>query len=137
MASFNSTEYSWSEVDIAINGKPLLRAVAVEYTEKQEAKKLRGKGKKPFHIAGGNIDVTGKIEVYQSEFDTLLALTGNKGIAGFRDMTITVSFQNNEGGLSTRAIIGALVTEIGESVKQGDTEIMVPLPFEALDIKYL
>lgn len=137
MATFNSKEYGWSEVDIAINGKPLGRAVSVEYTEKQESKKLRGKGRKPFAIKGGNIDVAGKIEMYQSEFDVLLALTGNKGVAGFVDLTITVAFQDDAGGLSTRAIIGALVTEIGEAVKQIDMEIIVPLPFDAMDIKYL
>lgn len=137
MSSFNSKEYGWAEVDIAINGKPMLRATAVEYTEKQESKKLRGKGRKPFALKGGNIDVAGKIEMYQSEFDLLLALTGNKGVAGFVDLTITVAFQDVDGGLSTRSIIGALVTEIGESVKQSDMEIMVPLPFEAMDIKYL
>ena len=137
MATFNSKEYDWADVEIAIGGKILTRAVSVEYTEKQESKKQRGKGRKPFHIAGGNIDVSGKIEMYQSEFDTLLALTGNKGVAGFRDLTITVAFANADGGLSTRAIIGGLVTEIGEAVKQEDMEIIVPLPFEALDIKYL
>jgi hypothetical protein len=137
MSTFNSKEYGWAEVDIAINGKPLGRAVSVEYTEKQEVKKLRGKGKKPFAIKGGNIDVVGKIEMHQSEFDILLALTGNKGVAGFADLTITVAFQDSDGGLSTRAIVGALVTEIGETVKQSDMEIIVPLPFEAMDIKYL
>lgn len=137
MSTFNSKQFDWSSVQLAIEGKPITGAVSVEYTEKQEVKKQRAKGTKPFAIATGNIDVTGKLEVYQSEFDVLLALTGNKGVAGFKNLTITVAFQNEQGGLSTRAIIGAVVTEIGESVKQGDMEIMVSLPFEALDIKYL
>ena len=137
MATFNSREYSWADVEVAIGGVLLDRCVAVEYTEKQDSKKLRGKGRKPFAIQGGNIDVSGKLEVYQSVFDKMLALTGNKGVAGFKDLTISVAFANAEGGLSTRTLIGCLVTEIGEAVKQEDMEIIVPLPFDAMDVKYL
>jgi hypothetical protein len=134
--AFNSNEYAWKDIVIAVNGKPMLRATAVGYTESQEVKKLRGKGTKPFKIATGNIDLKGKIEMYQSEFDVLLAATGNKGVAGFTDLIVTIAFES-EGSLSTRSLIGVCVTEIGEGVNQGDLDIIVPLPFEALDIKYL
>lgn len=133
---FNSREFGWSDVDIALQGKLLTKAVAVEHTESQEVKKMRGKGVKPFGIKAGNIDVKGKIEMYKSEFDVLLAQTGNKGVSGLKDLTLTVAYTNEAGDLAVNTVVGIVVTEIGQGVKQGDMEIIIPLPFEALDIKY-
>jgi hypothetical protein len=134
---FNSKEYKWTDLDIAINGKLLTKCQSVEYTEKVETEKIRGKGNKAYEIADGNVDVSGSIEVLQSDLETLMLLTGNKGVLGLRDLTITVAYKNIDSGrLSTRSIIGARITEIGEPIKQGEMKIVCKLPFEALDIIY-
>jgi hypothetical protein len=134
---FSTKEYSWSSVDIAIGGKVLSTCQAVEFNEKIAVEKLRGKGNKAFQIADGDIDVSGSIEVLQSELETILNQTGNKGVAGMRDLLLTICYKEpTSGRLSTRSVIGVRVTEIGEAIKQSEMKIVVKLPFEALDVVY-
>ncbi|MGX7686813.1 hypothetical protein ACWA1C_06575 [Flectobacillus roseus] len=132
---FNSKDYTWSSCNIAIEGKLLARAKAVEYGEEIDRKELYGKGNKAQDIQDGNIAIKGFVEMLQSDFENILLLTGNKGIAGLRDMNITVAYAASDGRISTRSIIGAAVTEWKEGLKQGDTEMPVRIPFIALDVK--
>lgn len=132
---FNTKDYTWSSCNIAIEGKILARAKAVEYGEEIDRKELYGKGNKPQDIQDGNQSVKGFVEMLQSDFENVILLTGNKGIAGLRDMNITVAFAAEDGRISTRSIIGAAVTDWKEAIKQGDTEMVVRLPFIGLDVK--
>lgn len=138
MANFSSEEYTWSDLDIAVNGVILGKCQSVEYMEKIETEILRGKGRKGFQVADGNHSVEGSLELLQSEAEQMLALTGNKGIMGLRDLTITVAYKEIESGrLSVRSIVGVRITENGETIKQGDMKIVVKFPFVALDINYI
>ncbi len=135
--AFNSKEYSWSDISVAMNGKLLTKCVSVEYGEKIDREYVRGRGSKPMDINDGDYSVDGTLEIHQSDFEDLLLLTGNTGIRGLRNLDLTVAFVNTTGRISTRAIIGVAITEWKESYKSGDKSAPVSLPFMALDIKTL
>lgn len=137
MAGFNSKEYDWSHIEIAFQGKLMTRATAVSYEESIDAKPMHAKGFKAFDIGDGNHSLSGSIEMFQSEYSTLLLLTGNKGITPMKGLILTVAFSNEDRPLETRSLIGVRVTKGGEGVKQGDGEIKVTLEFIATDIKFL
>lgn len=138
MAAFDSNEYDWNALDLAINGMVLTKLQSVQYEESVETEILRGKGKKGFKVADGNYDISGNLEMLQSDAERLMLLTGNKGVLGLKDLTITIAFKDLESGrLSTRSIISARITKIGEPVKQGEMKIVVNCPFVALDLTYL
>lgn len=133
--AFNSKEYSWSDINVAINGKVMTKCVAIEYGEKIDREYVRGMGNMPLDINDGDVDISGVIEFKQSDYEDLLILTGNNGIRGLRDMDVNVAYTNKSGRLSVRSIIGVACTEWKEAYKSGDKSGNVSLPFMALDIK--
>lgn len=133
--AFNSKEYSWSDLNVAVNGKIMTKCVAIEYGEKIDREYVRGMGRMPIDINDGDVDVSGVIEFKQSDFEDLLVLTGNIGVRGLRDLDVTVAYSNTGGRISIRNIIGVACTEWKEGYKSGDKSGNVLLPFMALDVK--
>ena len=64
--TFDSKQYSWSDVTVVVGGRIITGCQSVEYTIKQEKSILRGRGNAGHRILRGNKDNEGKLEVWQS-----------------------------------------------------------------------
>lgn len=133
--TFSSKQYGWSDVTIAIGGRIIEGCSEVEYSKKQEKEVLRGRGKIGHGILRGNVSVEGKITIWQSELEAMTKDAPDKDVlsltfdiicsyaASATDPTVTDVIQNCE------------FTEYKKSLKQGDKNMLIELPFIALDVK--
>lgn len=128
-------EYSWGNVEIAINGRVIVMALGLSFKESIERELIYGKGNSPLTINDGNIKNEGELTIHQSELDKLLNSTGNIGVKGLKDLTITAAYVK-EGRITTRIFVQVAITELGEEVKQNDKFIEVKLPFIFLKVIY-
>ncbi len=68
---FNSSEYSWKDLEVVLLGRPLLRILEVKYKGSQETKAIYGRGSNPVGIQKGNKKYEGEIKIGQSELEAL------------------------------------------------------------------
>lgn len=136
MASlYSSAQYSWNDISVAAGGRIYEGLEEIEYTVKQEKSFLRGRGNKPHKIVKGNKDHEGKLVIWQSELEAMIADAPNKDILNL-EFDIVWSFAPEAGGQTvTDILVGCQIKEYKKGMKQGDTDMKVELPFIFLDVK--
>jgi hypothetical protein len=138
MKSFNSIEYSWKDLEVVVLGRPLIRILEVEYTIDSEQKAIYGRGKKALGIQSMNEKVTGQITVGQSELESMIKKA--KEIRPGTKLT-DIAFDINVGYLADTEVIrdrivSVQISSFTKSMKQGDSDMQIKLPFAALDIEF-
>lgn len=135
MADFDSKQYSWAEVSVAMGGRIVTGIQSVEYTKKQEKSLLRGRGNTPHRVLRGNKECEGKIEVWQSEIEAMTRDAKDKDILNL-NFDLVVSYVPEDGGQTVTDILKSCeFTETKKAIKQGDTNMIVELPIIFLDVK--
>ncbi|WP_258931977.1 hypothetical protein [Flavobacterium oreochromis] len=76
----SSAQFGWNDISIAIGGRIIEGCSEVEYTKKQDKSVLRGRGSKGHRILRGDVNVEGKITVWQSELEAMAADAPDKDI---------------------------------------------------------
>lgn len=134
--TFNSSQYSWSDVTVVIGGKPITGITSVEYKASQEKKAIYGKGNQPISIQKGNISYTGSIKLLQSELETLSVAGGNNGVLGL-EVDVVVAYGNPENGdlIRTDILKGVQFTEEPRAIAQGDTNMESEIPMVFLRLQ--
>jgi len=132
---FNSSEYSWSDLSIAFCGRIIEGVTELEYTEKQEKDKLYGRGNKPHKILRGNKDYEGKITLWQSEVEAMIAAAPDKDILKLNFEIVSTYIPHDGGQTVTDICTSVEVTELKKGFKQGDKNMLIELPIVFLDIK--
>lgn len=133
--AYESNQYGWKDLEVSVNGRPLADILGFEFSEEIESELIYGKGNKPIAIQDGNIKYEGNLIIHKSELDRLIASTGNRGIVGLRNLTIT-SAMVKDGGISTRTFVKCRITKLPEGWKQNDKFAEITCPFIFLDILY-
>lgn len=138
MASFNSKEYAWIDVNVVLLGKPVTGLRGIEYKSKRSKEALFATGKKARGIQLGKKEYEGTITVLQSE---LIAMQAAAKQAGYDDITdlefdIIVSYISEAGVVQTDKVVNASVAEAPNSIKEGDLYSEHALPFIACDVEY-
>lgn len=135
----NGREYSWDDISIYINTTLVTRIQGITYKAEQEKSALYGKGNKPLCIQSANKSYSGSIKLLQSQFETLELYAKQQGKT-LLDLSfdINVSYGEPTKGdpMITDAIIGAQFTSAELKPEQGNTELIMELPFIALDIQF-
>lgn len=113
MASFNSKEFAWIDVNVVLLGKPVAGLRGIEYKSKRSKEALFATGKKARGIQLGKKEYEGTITVLQSE---LIAMQAAAKQAGYDDITdlefdIIVSYISESGVVQTDKVVNASVTE--------------------------
>ena len=136
MATFNSQEYSWSQVTVVMLGRPLVGIQGVKYKSSQEKSVIYGRGNTPLAIQRGNKSYEGEIKVLQSELEALtkVAGTGND-IQDLGPFDITVAYASKTGVIVTDVLKGCEFTEVEKSIDQGATHMEVTLPIVLLSVE--
>lgn len=131
----SSKQYSWSDTTIAYGGRILEGITGFEYTEKQEKEPLYGRGNKPHKIMAGNKSYEGKLMLWQSEVEAMIADAPNNDILSL-EFEVAIAHVPNDGGQTVVDIwAGVQVTELPKGMNQGDKNRIIELPVIFLDLK--
>ena len=138
MASFNSKQYAWVDINVVMLGKPVAGLRGIEYKVTRQKEALYAVGKKALGIQMGKKEYSGTITVLQSE---LIAMQAAAKQAGYDDITdlefdIIVSYISESGVVQTDKIINASVSEAPNTIKVDDLYSEHALPFIACDVEY-
>jgi hypothetical protein len=134
--SFNSEQYGWSDVTVQVGNRILTGIQSVRYKESQEKGFVYGKGNTPLSIQRGNKTYEGSIKILQSELDKLIAEAPNKSLLDIRNMTISVGYQNADGGASVDNLIGVEFTDSEKSMEQNKQFMEVELTIMFLNVQH-
>ncbi|SCY94707.1 hypothetical protein [Flavobacterium caeni] len=136
MDTVSSKQFSWNETSILIGGRIIEGVVDIEYTAKQETKPLNGRGNKPHRILKGNKTFTGKKTIWQSEFEAMVEAAPNKDALDLEfDIVWAHTPADGVGKAVVEVLKGCVISEYKKSMKQGDTNMLVELPFDFCDVK--
>lgn len=138
MASFNTKEFSWIDVNVVLLGKPVTGLRGIEYKSKRQKEALFATGKKARGIQQGKKEYEGTITVLQSELIAMQAAAKQSGYDDITDLEfdIIVSYLSESGVVQADKVVNASVTEAPNSIKEGDLYSEHALPFIACDIEY-
>ena len=138
MASFNTKEFSWINVNVVLLGKPVTGLRGIEYKSKRQKEALFATGKKARGIQQGKKEYEGTITVLQSELIAMQAAAKQSGYDDITDLEfdIIVSYMSETGVVQTDKVVNASITEAPNSIKEGDLYSEHALPFIACDIEY-
>lgn len=133
---FNSREYEWSDLSVAVGNRDITGIRGVSYKEAIEAEPLFAKGRNAHSIQTGNITIDGEITLTQSEYEALVT-AGNGSVLKLRNLTAVVSYGNPSNGDSviTDIITGIQITEAAKQLSQNDKFMEITLPFVATGLK--
>ena len=136
--SFNSTEYAWKDLTVTAMGRTFERILDVDYDTEEDKKQIYGRGKKVRGIQGGNEKPAGNLSLGQSEVEAMIReaqLTNPNAKLTDISFDIQIHYLKGEDLVKDR-ITGAEFTKQPKGMKQGDSDMVIKLPFLAMDIKY-
>lgn len=138
MTSFNTKEYAWIDVNVVLLGKPVTGLRGMEYKSKRSKEALYAAGKKARGIQMGKKEYEGTITVLQSELIAMQAAAKAKGYDDVTDLEfdIIVAYVSESGVVQTDKVVNASITEVPNSMKEGDLYSEHALPFIACDVEY-
>lgn len=133
----NNKEYAWGDIAVTLWGRPVFGITGVEYKTKQTKEARFGMGRKAKSIQYGKQEYEGTLTIMQSEAIALNQAAKAKGYNSILevDLDIVVSYQ---AGLivTVDKICCASFTELPMTMKEGDLQAEIAMPFIAMDIEY-
>lgn len=137
----NGRQYEWADISLILGGRLVTGARGINYKESQEKELIYGKGNRPMSIQKGNKKYEGSVTLLQSEVETLKELGRSiVGRASILDLNLNavVCYGDPSKGdvMLTDQLFNIQFTEVEKSMKQGDKNMEVTLPFICTDIKY-
>ncbi len=133
--AFDSREYEFADVKVALLGANLSGLRALTYKKKQAKEAVYGQGNQPKAIQKGNKEYDGTLMLLKSDYDKLDAAAiaaGYEDITDvpYKNITLTCVYQNKDDNkLSTDTLLGVSFTEVEDGMKTGDKFKEISLPF--------
>ena len=134
--TFNSQEFTFADISIMVGGQIIANPTAVDYTETAKKTPIYGKSVYPVAIQRGQRSFSGNLSMFQSDFETLLAMCPNRDLLSIT-VDIIIVYGNPERGdvLITDVLQGVEFTEYQKSLSNQDDNMTVQLPFICLNKK--
>jgi hypothetical protein len=136
MPNFDSREFEYADVKVAMFGVELTGLRGITYKKTQEKEEVFGAGNSPKAIQRGNKKYSGSLSLLKSDYDQLDRAAVAAGYEDLVDVpgtmiNITVVFQkeDNAAKLSTVTCMNCEFTEAEDGMKQGDKFKEITLPF--------
>ncbi len=135
--SFNSNEYAWVDVRVALLGREVTGLRGIEYKVKYQKEALYATGKKARSIQKGKKEYEGTITLLQSELIALDRAAQEKNYEDITDIDfdVVVTYISEDNVVTTDKIVNASITEIPRGIKEGDLQQEIALTFIALDVE--
>lgn len=136
--AFDSKEFSWANVEIAMLGRVLTKVRGVKYASKKEKEFLHARGEDPHSIQSGNKTYEGELKLLQSEMEAIQRqLNPTEDITDLTGVNITVAYVPKVGvNIVTHVLKGVEFMEDPREMNQGDKfqEITLPIMFLGRDV---
>jgi hypothetical protein len=134
MATINGKQYEWDDIDIVVGGVHISTQQAINYKKSREKTVIYGKGHKPVATQFGNSSYEGSISLLQGELEAMEVAATVLG----RDL-LDIEFDIIVGYIDNNSAIydwiqGATLTEYEKGMSQGDPNMVIEMPFVALNI---
>jgi hypothetical protein len=130
-----SKQYNWSEYSVAYGGRVLEGVTGFENTTKQEKDFLYGRGNKPHQVLRGNKSFEGRLKIWQSELERMIADAPNNDVLKLK-FNLTEAFVPEDGGQTViNTYVDMEITEVPRAFNQGDKNMIIELPVIYLDVK--
>ena len=136
--SFNSNDpqYAWSDVRVLVGGQLLTAIQSISYKYTQEKEYVFGGGDSPLAIQRGNKTYEGSVKLLQSELDKLVAKAPSRDLMAYRNLTITIGYEDEAGHFTSDTLVGVEFKEVDKVMEQNKKFMEVELPIMFLRIKY-
>ena len=134
---FNTNEYAWVDVKVALLGREVIGLRGIEYKVKRQKEALFAAGKRARGIQKGKKEYEGTITLLQSEMIALDRAAQEKGYEDITDIDfdVIVSYVPETGVVTTDKVVNVSITEIPKGLKVDDLQMEIALPFIALDVE--
>jgi len=133
MARQNSRTYSWSHIEIRVNGQMMVEVVGIDWDHQQEMEYTYGKGTEPLDIAEGNESTGGTLTLLQGALEDLLDASPQGKLVKLKNVDIQLALVKNAGDEMVRySFTGVRFQSQPMSLKQNDKRMEVACPFMAI-----
>lgn len=140
MAKINGKEYSWVDVEIAVEGKsePLTGVVAIAYSVKREHANVMGKGKEPIAQWSGTKQPDGcSLTLLQSELEAWQdSLPKGSDLTDLPPFNITISYAPELGPRVTDRLVDCLVNGVPKETGTDKKAMEVKLDLTVRKVLY-
>ncbi len=133
MALYTSEQYSFNDITVVVGGRILNGCTGIEIEFGYEHEVIRGKGAKGQAINQKNFDASGTLKLLQSEVEAIFDTWGVDYQKQY--VEITWNFSADGGTLRTHQVKMAKLGKIKLALNQGDSHMVVDVPFAALDVQ--
>jgi hypothetical protein len=131
---FGSKQFGWKDYTIVYGGRILEGCTGFETTTKKAKEFLYGRGSNPHEILSGNTEHEGKIKLWQSDVERMIADAPDNDILKLR-FNVTEAFVPEDGGQTVvNTYQDVEITELAMALNQGDTNQIVELPVLFLNV---
>jgi hypothetical protein len=135
----NGNQYAWEDIRIVFPGNiaPIDDVVSIEYETTKEHTEIYGRGSKPVYMGRGKESHKATVTILQSRLEAIqISLPKGKKITDMAPFTITVSYAPEGSAATTDQILFCRVKSVKKGMKQGDTNMEIPLELAVGDIEY-
>lgn len=138
LTRINNREYGYVDIRVLLFGQEVATLRAIEYKIKKAKEPFHGSGRTTRGIQHGKREVEGSFTILHSEF---IALNRSVKSVGYKDlldidMDFIIAYTSDNAIVTVDRIIGASISELPTTGKEGDSLIEHSLPFVAIDIDY-
>lgn len=138
--STKTAQYSWKDITIILEGRPVLGATNIEYKVEKEITPIYGHGQYAQFLGEGNKKYSGTIDMLQNDYEALVDEAKRRGLTDVTDLEVSIVIAYVPANASNAAstvvdrLVGVKFTSGSKSFKQGETHTTISLPFVALRI---
>ena len=126
----NGINGAWNDVTVTANGRILVGITAITYNVKQKKENNYGAGAEPVSRGYGAKEYDGgEMELYLEEWKKFIADSPDGDPLLESPFDIAVTFGDSESAIKKDVLTMCEFTENNMTTKQGDTKIMVKVPF--------
>lgn len=132
----NGVNYAWSNVSLILFGAVPVGIVKISYKRKQKKENNYGLNNKPISRGYGNYEFEASIELYQDEWQQIIANSPNNDPFSIPPFDIPIVFEGQNLEPVQHTLRSCEFMEDGFEGSQGDTRLMVTVPLIVGDIEY-
>lgn len=132
----NGISYHWAVIRFVLFGQIVVGITKISFKSKQDKKNNYGMGNKPVSRAYGNYEYEASIEIYQEEWQRVIAAAPMRDPLAIAPFDIQVLYGSNSIAPENKAILKACeFMENPFEASQGDTKLMATIPLILADIE--
>lgn len=133
----NGAYYSWEDITVYLPNGPQLDLVSIEYSGEREVELVYGQGGAPRGAGRGNWKGLGALKMHLEQYKSLLEYVQkqNRTIFTIPPFAITVTYGNDDQGLTVDQVLGCRFKRSARKSASGDKSVDVELDFVCTEIQ--